>query len=407
MGKRRDYGSGSVYQRADGKWVGSFEAGWTERGTRRRLTVIRDTEPRAKVALRDRIREFEDAGESSANPRTTLKQWADTWLPIAERKLRPNSYNTTASAVRRWIIPTIGHKRLTQLAPGDIRAVLTAQREVGGATSSLRRTHSALMQLLKGARAEGHLVPPRTLEVPAPPPGASDRQDMSVAEAVAVLGQAAELPHGSRYVAALLQGMRQGECLGLTWEQINLEAGHLVLSWQLQPLPYRVPRDRSSGFRVPDGYESRQVRGRWHLVRPKSDSGWRVIPLVPWMTSALESWREQAPYSPMGLVWPIEVGDPPKRDDAEWYGLQEAAGVHHPSRTVERDGKAAPAPYTIHEARHTTATLLLEAGVDPAVIQAILGHASIVTTRGYQHVRIGPAKAALEAVAERLGMGQG
>jgi len=60
--------------------------------------------------------------------------------------------------------------------------------------------------------------------------------------------------------------------------------------------------------------------------------------------------------------------------------------------------------YTIHEARHTTATLLLEAKVDYAVVKAIMGHTKIATTRRYQHVSQTLARRALDDVAARLGL---
>ncbi len=405
--KRRDYGSGSIYQRADGKWVGAAMAGWTERGTRRRITVVCATEAQAKSRLRKKLADIEAGAAVEVSDRRTVKSWADEWLPIIERELRPTSYTATASAVRRWIVPTIGHRRFSDLSPADVRSVADAMRKAGRSSSSQRRVHSDLLQLLKAAQAEGYPVAPRVLAVKAPEKAVSDRDAVPVPDALAMLAKAAEDPAGARWVAAFLQGLRQGEALGLTREAIDFERNAITISWQLQPLPYVVARDRSSGFRVPDGYEVRQVRGRWHLVRPKSRAGWRVVPMVPWMSSALSTWLADAPQAPLGLVWHHPKGDPPKRDDAAWYALQEASGVHHPTRTVMVDGKSVPAPYTIHEARHTTATLLLEAGVDPAVIAAILGHASIVTTRGYQHVRIGPARDALEKVAKRLGMGEG
>lgn len=403
MGAKRGYGEGSVYPRAsDGLWIGTIEAGWTASGKRRRITISGKTEGEAKRKLTRRLAELRDEGTGGfANPRTTVKRWAADWLELRERTVRPNTFTADRSAVSQWIVPTIGHRRLVDLTPADVRLLTDAQRRSGLGDSTRRRTHSTLMQMLKSARAEGHNVPLRVLEVDAPPPGVSDRTDLSVPKAVAILGHAAELPHGSRWVAALLQGMRQAECLGLTWEQVDLERRVLILSWQLQPLPYRVKGDRSSGSRVPDGYESRQVKGRLHLVRPKSKAGFRVIPLVPLMASALETWREVAPANPHGLVWTNADGSPidQKADDAEWYALQAKAGVHHPTR-LDDDGK--PAPYTVHEARHTTATLLLEAGIDPAIIIAILGHSTIVTSRGYMHASTSATADALQAVAARL-----
>jgi integrase len=395
---RRDYGTGSLYQRAsDGLWIGTIQAGWTERGTRRRFTVSGHTEAAARAKLNKKIQALADDGVGgNVNAKTTVKQWADAWLPIAERELSPNAYLATSSAVRKWIVPTIGGRRLSDLTPADVRKVGEAQRAAGLAASSRKRTHSVTMSMLKAARAEGHAVVLRVLET-APPktPSRQSRDEIPVEDAVKMLQAASGDPAGARWVAALLQGMRQGECLGLTREQVDVDRGLIVLSWQLQPLAYNQLRDPSSGFRVPDGYEHTQVRGRWHLVRPKSEAGWRVIPMTKWMKSSLETWLDAMPDNDHGLLWHHPKGDPPKLDDAAWYALQERAGV-----APKGGGR-----FTIHQARHTTATLLLEAGVDPAVITAILGHSSIVTSRGYMHARTDLLLSALDQVADRLALG--
>jgi integrase len=397
--RRRDYGSGAIYQRkSDAMWVGTIEAGWTAKGTRRRIPVYGKTQAVVKRKLRDKRLELE-AGATSTSARASIKSWAEQWLPIAQKRLSPDSFTTTRTAVNRYIVPTIGHKRFADLTPGDVRAVAAAIEKAGRTTSTSLRYHSVLMVLLKDALAEGHPVPQRLFVTERPRLATNDRTDMTVNEASAILHQTAtlDLPHRSRYVAALLQGMRQAEALGLTWEQVDLAAETATISWQLKALPYNVRYDRASGFRIPDGYEHRQVEGRLHLVRPKSKKGWRVQPLVPWMRAEFERWEAVAPKSAHGLVWPNLDGRPTLAgpDDEEWYALQGSAGVGHP------EGR----PYTIHEARHTTATLLMELGVDPHVITQIMGHSSIVTSRGYQHVSQRHTRAALEKVAALLQLG--
>lgn len=419
---RRDYGSGSVYQqhgpghgcpdpegsekvrpthKCKAPWVGAATRGWTVNGTRRRITVKGATEAEAKRRLRQRLNEIEAGRATTVSTSATIKSWSDDWLEIIERTAAPTTYNNARTAVRRWIVPTIGQLRLTDVEPADVRSVAAAQRKASRSSSTQRRTHSVLNQLLKAAVEEGHGVPARVLDLSAPAIAVNDREALTTEQAVAVLKVAAETDRPARWLAALLQGIRQAEALGLTWDAVDLTGKTITVSWQLKPLQYRRARDRSSGFRTPDGYESKQVRDRWHLVRPKSKAGWRVIPMVPWMASALEAERDTLTPGPHGLIWHAKVGDPAKLDDAAWYDLQARAKVHHPGRL---DDEGDPAPFTIHEARHSTATLLLEAGADPAVIIAILGHSSILTSRGYMHTRSDLLRGALEAVADRLAL---
>jgi integrase len=404
--KRRQYGTGSVYQRSsDGRWIGKIQAGWSTNGTRRTLTVSASTEAEAKRRLRDKQREIAEAGmPAEGTRRRTVKAWSEQWLPMHARTVRPKAYASTASAVRRWVVPTIGHKDVERLTPADVRAVRTAVERAGLSLSTAHAAHTALITMLKAARQEGYRVPVNVTEVKGPGRAASDREAIPTDGAVAMLEVAAERHDGSRWVAALLQGIRQGERLGLTWDAVDFDAELIDISWQLQPLPYLDPKDKALGYRVPDGYEARHLTHAYHLVRPKTTAGQRIIPMVPWLASSLASWAQVAPANPWGLVWsdvdrrygrerpaPIRSA----ADLAAWKDLQAAAGVAHPTGRF----------YTDHEARNTTATLLFEADVDPKVITAILGHSSIVTSRGYQTVRREGMRDAMERVAKRLGRG--
>lgn len=387
--KRRQYGTGSVYQRkSDGRWFGVVAEGFARDGGRKRITVSAKTEAAVKAKMRKRTQEL---GRGQGATTATVKTWADKWLEEARKHDTPNAHQTDIAAIG-WIIETIGSRRIDQLVPGDIRAVSDAIVNAGKSTSTAARYHGTLRRMLTAAQVEGLAVPPNVLLVKGRTPEVSDRTSMGIDEALAALAVASTLPHGSRWLAAFLQGARQGECLGLTWPRIDDNT--LTLDWQLQPLPYEVARDRSSGFRVPDGYERRQLDGRLHLVRPKSKAGWRKVPLVPMMSDALRHWRIIAPESPHGLVWPANTGRPAdeNQDRDEWCAIQEAAGIGHP------EGRW----YYVHEIRHTTATLLLSLGVDEATRVAIMGHSSIASTRTYEHRDLTQIRKALEKVATAL-----
>jgi integrase len=409
---KREYGEGTVFQRADRSgWVGRIEAGRRPDGSRRRIERTGPTEAAVRRKLVKVRRKIEAEGaDAAAAVSPSVEQWIVQWLRIIERQQRPSSFATTRSAMHRWVIPTIGRRHLEKLTRADLRAVQDVQREAGLKSSSIRRTHTTLVKALKDAEGEGCVVPHGVMSMPAPPPGESDRMAIPMDPLVKVLAEVARADDPSRWVAALFQGVRPAERLGLTWACVDFEHDVLDISWQLQALPYLVARTPGSGFRTPDGFMSRQLVGRWHLTRPKTSAGQRFLPMTPWMRSALLEWRERAPASPHDLVWCNADGSPilPGVALAEWKALQERAGVAHPTRTVatkDAHGMDAylPAKFILHEARHTTATLLKQLGVDEAVIISILGHASYASTRIYVHDdTAAAAKAAMRALHERL-----
>lgn len=403
--RKRQYGTGSVFKRAsDDRWIGQLLVGVRPNGTNRYVTVSYKAKPgqtdasaRAECSRRldAKAKQIALTGLPAAGiGRPTVRSWASVWLEHHTQRVKASTYSTDAGAVHRWIVPTIGTRRLEDLTPADVRAVTKAVTDAGRSTTTARHAQTVLGQMLRAAILEGHPVPQRVLLVEKPSHAVHDRDAIPLPDALALLAAAAERPDASRWVAALLQGMRQGECLGLTWPAVDLDTGVVVVEWQLDTLPYL---DRAAGtFRVKPGQRVRHLEGAWHLTETKTAKGQRVIPLVPWMRAALAAWREVAPSSPHDLVWPRTDGRPrdEKDDRLEWRALQDAAGVRHASGRY----------YTVHEARHTTATLLLEAGVDDKVIEAILGHSSITTSKGYMHVSQTLARRALDDVATKLGL---
>lgn len=390
-GKREEYGAGSIGQLKSGpkagKWQVKIQNGFLPNGNRRVITRIAPTEAKARV-IRTKLQRDLHNGITPASG-ITVKAWADQWLAIRQTTARPKTYGTDASAVRKWIVPAIGTRKLAGLTRADIDAVTQAQRAGNLKSSSLRRNHMTLTKMLKDAQAYGHQVPPNVLTVDAPRVNENDREAIPLPDAVRLLRAIGGTPDPSRWLAVLLQALRPGEALGTLREAFDFDDMTMTISWQLQDLPYNEPRDPSSGFRVPDGYEYRQLEGTWCLVRPKSDSGWRVVPLTETMALAAKAWLEVAPKSEHGLMWCRKDGGPIDREDfiADWRALQASVGIQHPTRTRVVDKVTVPDQYVVHEGRHTAATILkVVLGVDDDVVAAIMGQSKIVKT--YVHRKL-------------------
>lgn len=424
----RDHGTGSLFQRCEarygcpplvdgerpahpckGRWFGTLEAGYTANGSRRRITVSGKTKSVVTRRLRDKRLELDRAGAANTRRTVTVAKWTETWLERIATQVRPASL-TTDKAAAKWIIKTIGHVKVSDLTPQHVYQLAAAIRADGGSTSTALRYHGSLNRLLKAAAVEGYTVAPNVLLADKPSAAVNDRQAFALPQAVRVLAHVNrrddvddELASGksSRWSMAFLQGIRQSEALGLTWDSIDLKAGHLTICWQVASLTYRVSGDVSAGFIVPDGFEARHLVGATHLVRPKSAASWRTMPLIPQAVAVMSEWRDLAPNNPHGLIWPgrtTRAKTWPRNkasDRAEWKAIQEAAGVAHP----------AGRPFTVHEIRHTTASLLMALKVPESVRIAIMGHSAIRSTRTYEHVDAAQMMEALRGLGKMLELG--
>jgi integrase len=136
---------------------------------------------------------------------------------------------------------------------------------------------------------------------------------------------------------------------------------------------------------VPQDFETRSIGGSSLLLtRPKTTRSTRLIPLAPALVAVLSSHDSRD-----GLVW-TNHGRPidPKDDALAWDAMLKRLDLPD---------------VPLHSTRHTTATLLMEMGVDATVVQAIMGHTDVVVTRSYQHTDLSLARKALDGLGESIG----
>lgn len=365
MTSRRQRGEGGLYQRSDGMWVGAVDLGFVG-GKRVRKTVSSKSYDVAHKKLSALKRTLSDHG-SVPDAHTSVETWLKHWLvSVAAPRTKPRTMQGYRTTVNKHLIPHVGKKRLDQLAPQHVRAMHRSLEQQGLAAGTVLKAHRVLAKALTDAMREGRVTRNVATLVDAPRRSTVSQGSLTAVQARKILLAVQHDSDGARWGAALLIGARQGEALGLEWDRVNLTEGWVDLSWQLQRLGYVKGTKRLD---VPAGFEYRQIEGGLCLTRPKSRSGQRVIPLPPAMVWLLE----QAPYpTRVGLVFTRGLGRPidPSQDNKAWHAMLER--VELPS-------------VPLHAARHTTASLLLEIGVDPEVIKAILGHSSIVATRAYMH----------------------
>lgn len=385
MPKRRTRGDGGLYQRHDhpscpalvevdtpdgpkkerpkhacrGRWVGNVEI--NEGGKKVRKSVYGRTKEEARKRLVRAVRAKEDGTLVVSS--ITVETWLDEWLEkIAARTLRPQTIKGYRSKIERDIKPAIGKVRLVDLRPTHIRHLHDTMRDRGLAEASVRQAHAIIKRALKVAVMEGNLVTSPADRADSPGTHTAKPQQLSVAEAKRVLDVAGD---DVRWWLALFVGLRQGEALGLDWQDVDFSTGLVVIRQTLQT-----------------GSDGKLTFGP-----PKSKSSQRTFPAPLPVLLRLRALWESEGMPATGLVIHVD-GKPrqPKRDWLEWKALLKRA--------------AAP-EVTLHSARGTAASILEDAKVPDRLVAQILGHSNVKMTHRYQNADIDRMREAF-AAAERV-----
>src|SRR3712207_985039 len=231
MPRKRGNGEGSIYEhKRDGKKVGyrgaytvhtasgpkrRYVTGKTREQVRQKLTRV--------IADRDGGLVF-DAGSLTVGK--YLKQWLETSV---RGTVRTSTFEVHRHMIQPYIVPDLGRLKLKDLNPVHVRTFYREKLNSGLSAATVRKMHSVLRKALKQAVLDG-LVPRNVCEAVKPPK--VERKEITPLDrqqAKMLLEAASGDRLEALYVLAVHTGMREGELLGLKWEDVDLERGTLRL----------------------------------------------------------------------------------------------------------------------------------------------------------------------------------
>lgn len=410
MGKRGN-SEGSLYP-VPGGWRGYV---WCTRpdGTRYRKYVQRASRADARSAL-DKLREDASRGPvASGVPK--LADFLAYWLKdVVEPNLAPKTFEQYEMFSRLHITPYLGKKRLDRIQVREIRQWLNklavtcqcctqgkdkarpegrrrccaagkcchdvlSARSRKHARDILRAALSCAVDDEIIARNPVSKVKMTKRRESARTPRRKQRQSWTVDDARWFLETVwhAREPLYAAFVLVLILGLRKGEVLGLTWDQVDLGKGELYVGEQLQ-----------------------RSRGQLVLREVKTETSQAPLPLPDMCVTALKLRREQQEaararagdnWTDNGLVFTTRYGTPIEPRNF--------------NRSFERYVAAARVPrITVHGTRKTCASLLAALDVHPRVAMRILRHSKIAATMEiYTEAPSAATRDALRRLGDLLG----
>ena len=361
--KRRAKGEGSITRRSDGRWMGRYTVVLGD-GTKKRQCVI--SKDRSVVAEKMRAEmAMADKGTPVLHSKRTTGGYLEYWLKnIAPNQLRPTTLHFYTRITQKYLMPNLGGIPLTQLKPEHIRMMLNRMKSDAAGDRTLQQVRNILSGALREALKLEYVTRNAARLVDPPEYAPPEKKVWTKKQVSHFLGVVKGHKHYPLFLLLLCYGLRRGEALGLRWADVDFGNGLIKI--------------RQSLYEI----ESKPFFGK-----PKTKAGIRDLPMLPLVRKALLEHRAASGHFDDGLVFHSRVGKPvhPECLRKTFKFLAKQAGLP---------------PLTLHETRHTAATLLAEAWPSPKEAQIILGHASIKTTLEiYTHSSLEKKAQALDALA--------
>ncbi len=349
--------AGQITKRNENTWLVRIFLGREANGKRKYYskTIHSTKKGDAQKFLTAKLRE-KDLGVFVEPAAETLDKYLDRWLrDIAKNKLSERTFENYESLLKAHIRNKIGSKRLSDLQAYEIQKLYNEMKNAGYSSRTVRHAHSVLSSALKQA-VKWRMIFQNPCDLCQLPKADKTEMKYFTSDETAKFLQTAKTDRQyALFYLAIETGMRPEEYLGLQWQDIDFDQKALSVR--------RALIARKGG-----GY---------YFAEPKTKKSRRSIPLSDSLLNELRRHRRDqlelrmklgADYQNTDLVFTSRIGTPVDHKnlaERRFKGLRDKAGLPK---------------IRLYDLRHTTATLLLSAGLNPKVVAERLGHASIVLT---------------------------
>lgn len=232
---RNAQGSGTIRQRPDGRWEARYTVG-NDPGTGKQIqrSVYGDTQQEVRQKLAQIITSI-DNGTYKAPDKTTVSEWMKIWMEtFCEGKVKPLTYQTYQGVIKNHINPNIGAMKIQKLKGLHIQKLYNTMTKAGLSGKTVKNVSTILHKAFAVAIKQGIIVTNPVDGAELPRVEQHEITPLTDEDIPLFLSAIDNSPMRNAYALCLFAGLREGECLGLSWGQVDFEKGRITISQQLQ-----------------------------------------------------------------------------------------------------------------------------------------------------------------------------
>jgi len=370
---RRGNNEGSIYQRADGKWVASVTLGYDNEGKRIRKVFYGATRTDVAIKMTAVLNEKLQGGHASVQ-NDNLQVLMAEWLRMFKKaEVSARTYEADLIRARIHIYPQIGDKKLRDITANTIQALLNNMTYNGYALATVRKVKFLLNQFFTYAKKSKFVNDNPVADCIVKSNAEHKEQKTEKYKAIPIEAREKIIETIGKSellkpicMTCLFAGLRIGETLALKWKDIDFKNKIINVDNAITEIPTIDKHNKV-------------VERKTVISDTKTAASVREVPIPDILLPILKEWREirkkRQKETGISFVAPEDIVFSTNEGTLRTY-----YGTRAMFNRLMKENGLEQYHFHFHTLRHTYGTMLFEMQENPKIIQMLMGHRNVTTT---------------------------
>lgn len=358
MAKKNANKAGSIRQRPDGRWEGRITVGINPAtGKPQRRSVYGDSQAAVRKEMTAIVSAL-DNGTYQTPSKMKAGEWFDTCLETYwKNKVKTLTYQSYTGIIENHIKPYIGGMELQAVRGVHIQKIFNTMTDNGSSGKTVKNVSAVMHKAFSIAIKQGYIVSNPVDAAELPQAVKHEIKPLTDEEIPLFLEAIEDSPYRNAYALCLFAGLREAECMGLSWKQVDFKKRTITINQQLQ----KNKTGQKDYF-----ISSTTKSGKARTIKPPEIAfNYLKDEQAKQISNRLRAGKAWS--NPNNLVFTDDLGG--------HYAI--FTFYNRFKKIAESIGRSDLRP---HDLRHSCATIALAAGADIKSVQSLLGHATAAFT---------------------------